>query len=146
MSKYNAKHCEYDGYKFDSIAEMKYYKDLKALQESHEICGLEVHPKYILQDKFLFMGEKYAKIEYEADFSYYDPERQAIIVVDVKGMPTEGAKLKRKIFIHKWCLNNPDGVCTELQWLCEAPKYTGLDWIDYFELIKLRKQRKKVKA
>ena len=145
MSKYNAKQCEYDGYKFGSEVEMRYYKDLKELQEAGEICGLEVHPKYLLQDKFIFMGEKYAKIKYEADFAYYDPEGQAIIVIDVKGMPTESAKIKRKMFINKWCLNNPDGLCMELRWECEAPRYTGLDWIDYFELIKLRKKRKKDK-
>jgi hypothetical protein len=146
MSKYNAKSCEYNGLKFDSKIELERYKYLLMLENRDLIFGLQVHPKYILQDKFECYGDKYSKIEYEADFAYYDHNRQAVIVEDVKGMPTETAKLKRKLFINKWSLNNPDGILIYLEWIVPNPVWNGGGWTDYFELQKLRKERKKVKA
>ena len=139
MSKYKAKRIECDGYKFDSKAEHERYLYLKSLEH---IVGLEVHPKYELQPKYEFWGEKIRAITYEADFVYYDEENQELVVEDVKGMATPEAKLKRKIFIKKYCYDSD--IVTSLNWVCKAPKWTGVDWIDYFELQKLRRGRKKV--
>ena len=50
-------------------------------------------------------------------------------MIDVKGMATDTAKLKAKLFRYKY----PDVMLT---WICKAPKYTGLEWIEYDELIK----------
>ena len=59
-------------------------------------------------------------------------------MIDVKGMPTEVAKLKAKIFRYQ----NRE---IPLTWICKAPKYTGQEWITYDELIKVRRKRKKEK-
>ena len=141
MSKYNAKHCEYDGYSFDSVAEGERYLYLKKRLERSKIYDLQVHPKYILQEKFEYDGVKYQAITYEADFSYYDEFEQCTVVEDVKGMATPEAKLKRKMFIKKYCID--DNIT--LDWVVKSPKYTGTEWMGYDELIKLRKERKKVK-
>ena len=55
-------------------------------------------------------------------------------MIDVKGMATDTAKLKAKLFRYKY----PDVMLT---WICKAPKYTGLEWIEYDELIKVRRKR-----
>lgn len=31
----------------------------------------------------------------------------------------------------------------KLTWICKAPKYTGLEWIEYDELTKVRRKRKR---
>ena len=51
-------------------------------------------------------------------------------------MATTAAKLKAKLFRYKY----PD---VKLTWICKAPKYTGLEWIEYDELIKVRRKRKR---
>jgi len=60
-------------------------------------------------------------------------------VIDVKGMPTEVAKLKAKMFRYQ----NRE---VPLTWICKAPKYTGLEWITYEELLKARREKKKKEA
>ena len=52
----------------------------------------------------------------------------------MKGMATTTAKLKAKLFRYKY----PE---VKLTWICKAPKYTGLEWIEYDELIKVRRKR-----
>ena len=51
-------------------------------------------------------------------------------------MATTTAKLKAKLFRYKY----PE---VKLTWICKAPKYTGLEWIEYDELIKVRRKRKR---
>ena len=65
-------------------------------------------------------------------------DNDLIKVIDVKGMATTTAKLKAKLFRYKY----PD---VKLTWICKAPKYTGLEWIEYDELIKVRRKRKREK-
>ncbi|MCG2467810.1 DUF1064 domain-containing protein, partial [Staphylococcus epidermidis] len=77
------------------------------------------------------------KTEYIADFALWK-DNTLLEVIDVKGMPTEVAKLKAKIFRYQ----NRE---IPLTWICKAPKYTGLEWITYEELTKARRKRKKEK-
>ena len=91
-SKYWAENNVVDGIKFDSKVESDYYLYLKSLGKEFTL-----QPKYILQDKFINnQGENISPIYYIADFAYDD------IVVDIKGMPTSEAKLKRKLFMKKY--------------------------------------------
>lgn len=130
MSKYNAKKVEYKGIVFDSTVECDYYQYLER-NLGDEYDYIELQPRYELIPKM----NKQRKTEYIADFALWK-DNKLLEVIDVKGMPTEVAKLKAKIFRDKY----PN---IKLTWICKAPKYTGLEWIEYDELIKVRRKRKR---
>ncbi|MFJ1815084.1 DUF1064 domain-containing protein [Staphylococcus saprophyticus] len=133
MSKYNAKKVEYKGHVFDSKVECEYYQYLESKMNGVNYDRIEIQPRYELIPK----TGKQRKTEYIADFALYLND-ELIEVIDVKGMPTETAKLKAKMFRYLYR-------DVKLTWICKAPKYTGLEWITYEELIKVRKKRKKEK-
>nr|DAX45354.1 MAG TPA: Endonuclease [Caudoviricetes sp.] len=130
MSKYNSKKVEYKGVTFDSKVECDYYQYLER-NLGNEYDHIELQPRYELIPKV----NKQRKTEYIADFALWK-DNKLLEVIDVKGMPTEVAKLKAKIFRDKY----PN---IKLTWICKAPKYTGLEWIEYDELIKVRRKRKR---
>lgn len=132
MSKYNAKKVEYKGVVFDSKIECDYYQYLER-NLGNEYDHIELQPRYELIPKV----NKQRKTEYIADFALWK-DNKLLEVIDVKGMPTEVAKLKAKIFRDKY----PN---IKLTWICKAPKYTGLEWIEYEELTKVRRKRKREK-
>lgn len=133
MSKYNAKKVEYKGIVFDSKVECEYYQYLEKKMNGVTYNRIEIQPRYELIPKF---GDQ-RKTEYIADFALY-LDSDLIEVIDVKGMATTTAKLKAKLFRYKY----PE---VKLTWICKAPKYTGLEWIEYDELIKVRRKRKREK-
>ncbi|HIW39039.1 MAG TPA: DUF1064 domain-containing protein [Candidatus Jeotgalicoccus stercoravium] len=133
MSKYNAKKVEYKGITFDSKVECDYYKYLEQRLIIDGYDYIEIQPRYELIPKF----GKQRKAEYIADFALWN-DGKLIEVIDVKGMATETAKLKAKIFRYKY-------QDVKLTWICKAPKYTSEDWITYEELNKVRRERKKAK-
>ena len=49
MNKYKNNKCEYNGIKFDSEAEMRFYVDML---EKHSAQDIKIQPIFILQDKF----------------------------------------------------------------------------------------------
>lgn len=123
-SKYGAKKTVVDWIKFDSKIEAEYYLYLKVNNKEHII-----QPKYLLQEWFVANDwTKIQPINYIADFAYDN------IVVDIKGLPTEWAKLKRKMFLYRY----PE---LKLKWLV---RYKW-EWIDYFENEKRKKENKKAK-
>lgn len=132
MSKYNSKKVEYKGVTFDSKVECDYYQHLER-NLGNEYDHIELQPRYELIPKV----NKQRKTEYIADFALWK-DNKLLEVIDVKGMPTEVAKLKAKIFRDKY----PN---IKLTWICKAPKYTGLEWIEYEELTKVRRKRKREK-
>ena len=104
MSKYRAQKMVVDGITFASKREAEYYKKLKALENAGNILCLTLQPRFILQPAFTDRaGGKHRKIEYAADFSYFEKKgRQgALIVVDVKGFRTPIYKLKKKLLLYK---------------------------------------------
>lgn len=136
MSKYKSKRVEYDGIMFDSKAEAEYYMMLMELKDKGEIKSVICHPKYELIPKF----RKNMAIKYISDFEieYSDGK---VLVVDVKGMATETAKIKRKMFdyFHR---------DKELIWVVKNIKHGNeYGFIEYNELEKIRREnRKKKKA
>ncbi|MDR5621880.1 DUF1064 domain-containing protein [Staphylococcus haemolyticus] len=131
MSKYNAEKVEYKGVVFDSKVECDYYQYLESNMNGVNYDYIELQPRYELISKF----GKQRKTEYIADFALFKDD-VLVEVIDVKGMPTEVAKLKAKMFRHKY----PK---VKLTWICKAPKYTGQEWITYEELSKVRRERKR---
>ena len=130
-SKYNNRRMALDGYIFDSKDESKYYELLKERKAKGLIINFELQPRYILQGAAPEVGIR--KIEYVGDFVIYHLDGTEE-VIDIKGMATEGALLKRKMFLYKY--RN-----LKLTWLCRSLKYGDADgWIEFEELKKRRKK------
>ena len=142
VSKYKNKKVEIDGLVFDSIKEGEFYTRQVERLKAGCISSFVVHPVYELQPKFQKNGKNYRAIMYEADFEITEKVtvdgivREFIEVIDIKGLPTEGAKLKRKMFDFKY----PEKCLTWLAW----SKIDG-GWIEYDQLVKNRARRKKEK-
>ena len=98
MSKYHNRKVAEDGYTFDSIAEYNRYRELKIMQNNGDIKNLAVHPSYLLQEQFYYLGKLVREIKYIADFEYRDNQSQRIIVEDIKGVQTAEFKIKAKMF------------------------------------------------
>ena len=127
----------YNGIIFDSVVEMKYYRDvILPSVESGSIIHYEMQKKYILQPPFVRDGKRVQAIEYKADFYTVDKDGKET-VIDIKGCPDNVAKLKRKMF---WYIY-PD---LDYVWL----GYSKIDggWTTYEAIKSGRKQRKKEKA
>lgn len=135
MTKYNASKVNIDGITFDSKAEAEFYQFVKELLKSGVISSIKVHPKYVLQKSFVSDIRNERAIIYEADFEIVGFNGN-VEVIDIKGMATPEAKLKRKMFLY---LNS--GVT--LHWIVKNNKHSTCGWIDYFILEKIRKQNKK---
>lgn len=100
-NKYNARKVEVDGITFHSIAESKYYEQLKWLEANKQILFFRIQPRYLLQEAFEKDGKTHRKIEYVADFEVHNKDG-SIEVVDVKGFKTEAFRLKEKLFNKKY--------------------------------------------
>lgn len=101
-SKYKNKKVVVNGITFDSRKESKRYSELKFMERCGLIKNLELQKSYELQPKFRKNNKAYQKITYIADFTYYDVEREQIVVEDVKGYKTDVYKLKKKLFEYKY--------------------------------------------
>jgi hypothetical protein len=98
-NKYGNHPVKADGYKFDSKAEARRYQDLKLLLKAGLISDLVVHPRYLLQEKYVNgNGDKIRAAYYEGDFEYVDCETGKIVTEDVKAIETAIFKFKRKLF------------------------------------------------
>ena len=85
------------GITFDSMAEMNRYLELKQLETSGVIAGLELQPKFLLIPKTEKGGRA---VYYIADFKYTKDGK--IIYEDVKGVQAEVYKLKKKLLFYKY--------------------------------------------
>lgn len=102
MNKYHNKKTEIDGITFDSIKEGMRYSELKLLEKAGVIKDLVLQPRYELQPSYEINGRKVRKIEYVADFEYFDNEKKTKVIEDCKGMRTDIYKLKKKLFEYKY--------------------------------------------
>ena len=100
--KYHNKIVNEDGIKFDSKKEARRYQELKWLERANEISELRLQVPFELQPSFKKDGKTYRKIEYIADFVYYDVKQDKYIVEDTKGFKTDVYMLKKKIFEYKY--------------------------------------------
>ena len=126
----------FDDITFDSIMEMKYYRDvLCPAKESGEVIEIELQKPYELQPKFSHDGKSVQPIKYVADFFvvYADGHEE---VVDIKGMPDSVAILKRKLFWYRY----PE---IDYRWITYVKKFGG--WQSYDKVKQLRREEKKHK-
>lgn len=101
-SKFKNEKVELDGFTFDSVAESQYYLYLKSRLERGEITDLRLQVRFVLVDGFRHEGKKESAVHYIADFVYV--ENGLTVVVDVKGFATPVYRLKRKLFLNRYCL------------------------------------------
>lgn len=138
VSKYRSKKVEIDGIIFDSKTEGEYYLLLKYLKKEGLIKDFILQPVYLLQQPFRKYGKRFLAIKYVADFLIIENDGTET-VVDIKGLPTETAKMKRKMFDYIY----PEKT---LKWIVKNKKYGDeYGWIDIDELAKIRKEIKKKK-
>lgn len=103
--KYKSTPTVVDGIKFSSKLESKRYEYLKELERENKISNLELQPAYLLQESFRKEGELFRKVEYVADFRYYDNENKKEVVEDVKSFITEKDglfRIKRKLYEYRY--------------------------------------------
>jgi len=84
--KFNAQKVEYDGYKFPSKKEGKYYEELKLRVQAKEVIF------FLRQVPFHLPGG----VVYRVDFQEFHTDR-TIHFVDVKGMKTPEYKTKKRL-------------------------------------------------
>jgi len=83
--------------RFDSLAELRRYEQLRLLQIGGAISDLRVHPRYVVAEAVAWCGRTLPKIVYEADFEY--SQNGNVTVEDVKGAETRVYVLKRQLFL-----------------------------------------------
>ena len=132
MSKYKAKTKVIDCIKFDSIIEADYYERLKKDVADGKILNFDLQPVFELQRKFEMNDKKYQAINYKADFRVY-LNNGLIDVIDIKGMATPEAKLKRKMYNYKYLV--------PVKWIV----WYQSKWMDYDKALKIKRERKKAR-
>jgi hypothetical protein len=96
-AKYGNIKVEYDGRRFDSIAEKNRYVELTLLLAAGEISELICQPKYELIPAFVdAVGNRQRNVIYTPDFRYKENGR--IVCEDVKGVLTDASQLRMKLF------------------------------------------------
>lgn len=133
-NKYGNKKTVVDGITFDSLAEAKYYEQLKWLLVNKQIKSFRLQPTFLLQDGFKKNGKTYRKIEYVADFEVHHLDG-SIEIVDVKGFETTDFKIKKKLFNYKY----PHKLSLVTYSITDG------GWIELEQLTKNRKNRRKAK-
>jgi len=128
----------HNGILFASELEKDYYVYLLELQEVGEVVSIELQPKFLLQDKYIRKcdGKKILAIYYVADFKTVDKLGHEKII-DTKGMAKPDALIKRKMM--EYLYGDVD-----FHWISWSKCDGG--WIDYDDLISLRRKRKKEKV
>lgn len=139
-SKYNVgkgkSERECDGILFDSVMEMKYYRDVvKQEIENGSITNFELQKKYTLQPSYVHEGKKILPIEYKADF-YIEYSDGSSKVIDIKGCADAQALIKRKMFWYVY----PD---IDYIWIGFSKIDGG--WVKYEDIQKGRALRRKEK-
>lgn len=124
----------YNGIVFDSVLEMKYYRDVICPKvESGDITDVKLQVKYELQPKFIHDGKSVQAINYVADF-VITYSNGIVEVIDTKGCPDSVAILKRKLFWYHY-------PTVDYKWITWVKKFGG--WIDYEEYKRLKREEKK---
>jgi hypothetical protein len=96
-AKYGNRRVEADGYVFDSLREMRRYRELSLLLAAGEIADLEIHPVFELVAGVVLDGRRKPALRYAADFSYLDRATDLRVVEDVKGVRTDVYRIKRHL-------------------------------------------------
>ena len=127
----------YKNVTYDSVMEMRFFIEvIEPMMKAGQILFYDRQVKFELQEKFRHNQQNVLAITYVADYyiEYANGHRE---VIDIKGMPDDVAKLKRKLFWYKY----PD---IEYKWITYNKSHGG--WVNYDELQKVRRAEKRAKA
>jgi len=127
-----------DGIVFDSELEKRFYCDVvKKGEEDGSIKNWKRQINFVLQPAFKREGKTIQAINYKADFviTYSNNHKE---IIDVKGMATSDALLKRKMFWYVY----PD-VCYRWVGYSKQDSTDGTGWADYDAIKAGRRARKK---
>ena len=125
-----------NGIVFDSVMEMRYYRDVVLPGvESGAISSYELQKPYTLQPKYTHDGKTVRAIIYVADF-YIEYADGRVEVIDVKGAADSMAKCKRKMFWYVY----PD---LTYNWVTYVKKYGG--WCDWDDVNQHRREEKRIR-
>lgn len=95
-----ARKVHLDGHVFDSEKEAERYSNLVLHQRAGLISGLEVHPKFTIQEEFIHPSiGKVQEVTWEADFRYRQVETGFVVIEDYKGYEYPVFKLKLKFVL-----------------------------------------------
>ena len=118
-----------------SKLEKQYYEDIVVVgMKDGTLKDYKLQQKYLLQPSFKYFGKTIREINYISDFDLYYSNGD-FMVIDTKGMPTADSKIKAKLFKYKY----PD---INFKWMSYT-KATG--WVEYDDLQKYRREKKKSK-
>lgn len=103
VNKYQAQKCVYNGLQFDSHKELRRYLELRLLERSGQITGLQRQVKFELIPAQKDESGKCVEraVSYVADFVYQD-ENGKTIVEDTKGVRTKEYVIKRKLLLWRY--------------------------------------------
>ena len=85
-----------DGITHDSKREAAHWEMLKLLERSGQISELQRQVSFELAQAVVLDGRKRPPLRYVADFVYIDSAGQ-VVVEDVKGVRTQGYRIKRHL-------------------------------------------------
>lgn len=115
--KYGNKKTTQDGIFFDSKKEARRYAELKMMLRAGVITDLELQKPFELipaqYEPVVRYGKNGKRLEdgkrcieracvYKADFTYFDKEKNTMVVEDTKGMRTTEYIIKRKLMLYKY--------------------------------------------
>lgn len=89
----NATKIVWEGIKFDSKVELKFYQFLKTLK-----IPFEFQKTFVLQDSFILNNKKIREITWTPDFFFNDYN----FVADTKGVSTQQVVLRQKMFMYRY--------------------------------------------
>lgn len=115
--KYGNKKTTQDGIFFDSRKEARRYAKLKMMLRAGVISDLELQKPFELipaqYEQVVRYGKSGKRLEngkkcieracvYKADFTYFDKEKNTLVVEDTKGFKTKDYIIKRKLMLYKY--------------------------------------------
>lgn len=134
VNKFGNRKVLVDVIKFDSVAEAKYYEQLKWLKHANQIKGFKLQPRFVLVDSYKKNGKTIRAIHYVADFEIHNMDGR-IEIVDVKGHETKDFLIKKKLFEHRYDYT-----------LKVVTLDDSFGWIELDQLKKLKRVQPKSKA
>lgn len=155
---YNHIPTEQDGIKFSSKMEAAYYLYLKERKKNKEIKDFTMQETYILTEKFIIVDGKtiygsdpdynkihkatktkvYPAMKYTPDFNVINLD-DSIEIIEVKGIAKTDFEIRKKLFLQLYPEYEKGYKVVSYDTVTDA-------WYDYYELVKIKKERTKLKA
>lgn len=147
-----------DGIKFPSKMEAAYYLILKKKKEDGLIKDFTMQETYILTEKFIVVDgttiygsdpdynkihketktKVYPAMKYTPDFNVVNLDN-SVDVIEVKGLTKTDFEIRKKLFLQLYPQYEKNYKVISYDTVTD-------EWYDYYELVKIKKERAKIKA